>query len=1625
MSISMILKSRLVLFIVFLLIISSLGVKLDLNILNTPVNAVSITVNDDGGADHTSIQAAIDNATSGDTIYVWAGIYYENIVVNKPLTLIGNGTGNTTIMGNGFGSVLEITANGVNLTSFTLNGSGSGEFDANVKLQNVQNCFISYIQCSFNKTGLLLNQANNNVISDVDSHHTKHSGIALYHSEWNLVQNSRCNNNNYAGIYLQYSNNNTIQKNICLNNSGDGVYINNSRYNNVIENICLNNSYYGIEIFRSNINIVSNNVCEQSGYFGVLFSFANNNQILNNTFNNNTRIGIYLYEAYFNYLKNNTCNWNEEIGIYLLASNYTVILENKMKFNKRYGLYLDEVINNSITNNKFEFDGLYIWGDNLAHWVNHTISGNTVNGEPLAFYKHQTGMKISTTVGQVVLANCSWMKVENQDLSNCSLGILTGFSNNITYSNNSCNDNYYGIFLSQSRDCQIINNTCINNENYGIRLRVSNGLILEQNTAVNNSYGIYGFVCNDLFIKNNVLSANDFDGLYTYFSNSATVANNTCWQNLDEGMQFDRVDGYTLNNNIIHGSHDMGLYIYRANSIVIKNNKIRSNFNYGIYNYRTQQTEIMDNICNNNVNHGIYVDNSNYVKIENNNCSGNLNGISILTSDYNIITNNICNKNLWAGIYISPGSWDDELRDNICNSNNGSGITIEGNRIRFDENGGRFIIENNICNFNNISGIHNINSNNNTISKNICSYNKHHGIQFDGDMTAPPWLASENTVIENELTLNIEDGIYLYNGTYNLFEKNIIRSNGRFGITLNHSMKNNLFDNEITNNSDGIYLYRTENCKISDNNCSSNLNINLFLFNSSSNSITKNTFIKASYGIHIYSNSDSNTIFGNTISFNTNTGLLFETNCNSNRVYYNNFESNTKQAEEINSITNFWNNYLDEGNYWSDYAGFDDGSSGRKMGDGIGDTDIPHLGLDYYPFIDKNGWAYPGTSKLTDPGDLNFDGKYTLSWSEARNTVRYELQESSSATFITPKTIYNGPNLDYEVIDNTDGKYYYRVRALNDFAKSDWSNIVDISVDLPPKKPQGIIVTSIPEGNALNICWNPNIDEVVYYQLYYRIGESPDWKLLVALPHPEHVYIHTRLINGETYHYKVRANDSFGHLSNFSIVVSGVPRDTVKPTAPTGLTITNKTTNSITLVWVRNSESDVRGYNIYRNTSKYTTNWSTPINGKKLIIDTEYEDEQLEDDTTYYYVITAVDEVPNESEYSEIITGTTLLGPVPPEINFGLDFISMPEDSIDNTSINLHQLFKDRNGDKLTFKCEGKIHLEVIIDQASGKTTIIPEENWYGNEKLYFIALDGLFSAYHEILITVTPVNDPPGIPIILSPKNGLTVNDTTSIYFEGECTDPDMSDINKLIFTWNSNRSGKLGTGKNLERVIKTPGIHLITLVVTDQSDKSSSASVTITITPTSKPPEPEEPEKEKDGEDESVYEGIWFRAGIVIVVLVLIFVVILLLMYFQRRAERVEPVVEEIVAKEKEDVTKDEIEEEEYEDEEFEEEEYEDEEGEEEAGLEEELDVVEPELETEEEVADEELDEEIEDIDQLEEESEDVDDVIEDTDAETDAELESSKDAEKTETKANSSESHQKPNKPKKKIKKIIKKK
>jgi len=110
-----------------LLILTALGVLLIL--MAHTGESRTISVDDNGQADHSSIQDAINASVIGDTIRVFDGEYHEIIIIDKRISLIGNGSETTRIIGNNSAAVVSIMVDGCNISGFHVKGIDSSTFD--------------------------------------------------------------------------------------------------------------------------------------------------------------------------------------------------------------------------------------------------------------------------------------------------------------------------------------------------------------------------------------------------------------------------------------------------------------------------------------------------------------------------------------------------------------------------------------------------------------------------------------------------------------------------------------------------------------------------------------------------------------------------------------------------------------------------------------------------------------------------------------------------------------------------------------------------------------------------------------------------------------------------------------------------------------------------------------------------------------------------------------------------------------------------------------------------------------------------------------------------------------------------------------------------------------------------------------------------------------------------------------------------------------------------------------------------------------------------------------------------------------------------------------------------------
>ena len=119
-------------------------------IIKEPYEQVSsgntLYVGGDGPGNYSKIQDAIDDAVDGDTVFVYddSSPYYENVVVDKRIILIGENKNTTIIDGNEGADTININSGNVNISGFTIKNGSAGirienlpSYDNNVIYNNI------------------------------------------------------------------------------------------------------------------------------------------------------------------------------------------------------------------------------------------------------------------------------------------------------------------------------------------------------------------------------------------------------------------------------------------------------------------------------------------------------------------------------------------------------------------------------------------------------------------------------------------------------------------------------------------------------------------------------------------------------------------------------------------------------------------------------------------------------------------------------------------------------------------------------------------------------------------------------------------------------------------------------------------------------------------------------------------------------------------------------------------------------------------------------------------------------------------------------------------------------------------------------------------------------------------------------------------------------------------------------------------------------------------------------------------------------------------------------------------------------------------------------------------------
>ena len=197
--------------------------------------------------DYPTIQGAIDNSKKDDTIYVRNGTYYENIIIDKSIKIIGEDKDTTIIDGFRNGSVIKVLADNVFINDLTIQNSGLNKCGySGIESYSSYNYYFGNILIN-NRVGIHILGGNNNTII------------------YNLILESQ---NDSICIHSSY---NIFYKNHIQNNRGGICFKINSTYNTIKNNNFINNSDYNAAFYKAVFNNWDENYWDD--WIGLKFPF--------------------------------------------------------------------------------------------------------------------------------------------------------------------------------------------------------------------------------------------------------------------------------------------------------------------------------------------------------------------------------------------------------------------------------------------------------------------------------------------------------------------------------------------------------------------------------------------------------------------------------------------------------------------------------------------------------------------------------------------------------------------------------------------------------------------------------------------------------------------------------------------------------------------------------------------------------------------------------------------------------------------------------------------------------------------------------------------------------------------------------------------------------------------------------------------------------------------------------------------------------------------------------------------------------------------------------------------------------------------------------------------------------
>jgi parallel beta-helix repeat protein len=284
-----------------------------------------------GPNNYTLIQDAINAANNQDIVFVFNGVYTENIFVNKSIQLKGENLTYTIIDGHYIDTILHIESDNVLVQNITIKNAGGNKQNYGIKI-NKNNTILNNVLIQTTRIGICLNNTVNTTVQNCTLY-SNGDGILLSSSQYALIEDC-CLYHNAIGIRIENSNNCVIQ--YCRAHT-NGI-------------ACLTNS-------SSTIMIMKCNISDNSANLGGLFFITSDNITVTQCIIHHNGAGINVYSSESITISHCTFTRNTHFAISMRTASTKIFISFcEIRDNLRYGVYVEKknqciLANNNIVNN--------------------------------------------------------------------------------------------------------------------------------------------------------------------------------------------------------------------------------------------------------------------------------------------------------------------------------------------------------------------------------------------------------------------------------------------------------------------------------------------------------------------------------------------------------------------------------------------------------------------------------------------------------------------------------------------------------------------------------------------------------------------------------------------------------------------------------------------------------------------------------------------------------------------------------------------------------------------------------------------------------------------------------------------------------------------------------------------------------------------------------------------------------------------------------------------------------------------------------------------------------------------------------------------------------------------------